>query len=231
MGNAEYGLSAEDVRKLKEIKTWYDRNKGLFGNLYRRNPRLFGEGGGGSSAAMRAIIIEAPSEPDYDSDPQSEAYQGRSWFTCRLVGTTPTKWEALDPQADPPEVFAEGTTVAYPEVNSPTYIALEEISDPAEIVTPPPSLPSKWEKCEEVRVKWAEGFENIVNTESPPVNIFDIRNCFPLPKAGEIVTVNSRVVGEETRYYITSPSLQYGGLPIESSIRTGVGGFARAVYM
>jgi hypothetical protein len=57
MGEAQFGLSENDVKKLKEIKTWYERNKGLFGNFYRRNPRLFGTDSG--SEIRRAITTAA----------------------------------------------------------------------------------------------------------------------------------------------------------------------------
>ena len=101
-----------------------------------------------NSNALRAVIIEAPSDANYDADPESEEYVGRSWYTCRLVGTTLTVWEALDPEAEePPEVFPQGTIRVYPTVNSPSYIALVEISG-ADVAIAPPSLPEKWEKQE-----------------------------------------------------------------------------------
>jgi hypothetical protein len=56
MSNAQYGLSEEDVRNLKEIKAWWQRNKGIFGQPTRRNPRLFG---GGGSDIRRAITTAA----------------------------------------------------------------------------------------------------------------------------------------------------------------------------
>lgn len=53
MAGGVYGLSDKDVRTLKNIRKWYDRNKNMFGNTFRRNPRITG---GGDSSIRRAKL-------------------------------------------------------------------------------------------------------------------------------------------------------------------------------
>lgn len=84
-------LSDNDVRVLNELLRWYRQNKGILGNLYRRNPRLFGSG----TQVRRAITTAAAGATEtivcniYDSSGVEQTTGNEAAITvyCSITGS------------------------------------------------------------------------------------------------------------------------------------------------
>ena len=197
------------VTSLKSVETgpavilWKESGIGVKWALVR-----FGGSGGGSASVRRAKVISAPKAPDFNAASGTTEYYGDAFYTLRDVGETLTIWHALDPGQD---VFGIDSVRVYPNANSPSYLALSEISG-SDVTVAPPDLPDKWQKRQEIKVEFAEGFENIQG--------FDIRDCSPLVMIGHEVEYTSKEIPNVgTRYFIVSPSIQWKGDKNNSTIR------------
>ena len=154
--------------------------------------------GGGSTSAIDGKVIEAPQY----ADPASFSLSGgRAYYTFRLVGTPETLYVAGT-------TYADNTLVCYPTVNDPMYKAKHPTgnTDP-NVGHQPDTSTDWWEKQDEIRV------ENALGNDGK-----DLRLFVPWFEVGKIVPITSRVIDEETVYYIDF-CLTYGGDHSEASIR------------
>lgn len=140
------------------------------------------------------LIIEAPIYPDPPEDPD-----GQSYYIVRPIETSYDIWESG-------ENYIVCNHVAYPTINDSCYHC---IVDCPNSTTPPPEDPTHWEISEEIKIEYVLGGE-----QSPTK---DIRNCVPWYEVGEVVPYISRLVGENTRYYLYEPF--YTGEEEDSSLR------------
>ena len=203
MGDAaKYGLSENDVRKLKEIKTWFERNKGLFGQPSRRNPRLFGDGAAGAET-RRAVVIVAPARPDPTAAPGSPEYDGWGYYKLRLLGDTTAAWVSTTEYIIGSEVIGSDN-LKYISKTSPN-VGNNPVGDAV-----------NWEVSEEIKVEYALGLEATA-APYPVVTARDLRYCVPWFEPGAIVPITSRVVGANTRYYIDQ-TFTYCGEPEDSGL-------------
>ncbi len=171
-----------------------------------------GRGGGASPAITWAQVVSQPSYADPSAVPSTEEFNGRSWYTCRLVGATYSDWNGLT-------VYSPGQQVTYlgagDEISS-----LYTATSAHDGVNPfPDAIPGEivgsgyWAKSEEIRVQYVIGNEQQLNNLD-----LDIRDHIPWFRVREIIPIISRVVDSATRYYIYQ-TLIYGGVPEHSSLR------------
>ena len=101
-------LSDNDVRVLNELLRWYNQNRGILGNLFRRNPRHIGSG----TQVRRAITTAAAGAAQtivcnlYDSSGIEQTTGDEAGITvyCIVTGSANLN-EAIPALADDTDIF------------------------------------------------------------------------------------------------------------------------------
>ena len=164
----------------------------------------FGGSGGGGSTQEFVTIVETLSYPSPESPEATDAYRGRWWYNCRLVGQNPaTAWAAGQRYYGLEDI----PNRSYVSLNNIDFRCLAGHYPSASDNAPDPSKASNayWEKVESIRIDKAYGFENPVR---------DLRNCVPWFNVGEVVPV---VVRDGIYYF--SAGVAYTGEPDSTSLR------------
>jgi hypothetical protein len=220
-------FSQNSIALLKEMAQWYRQNRGKFGTIFRRNPRLQNRSGGGGSSAvsatsMFATVLVAPTNPDPEAGEGTEEYAGISKYVCRLLAT---EYAAFVVDKDPAYILDE--IVRWPDtVIGRAYKCTAEVLQNTGLT--PPENSAEWELYPEIEIQYALGFSE--------TSSYNLKNFSPRLQVGSVVEIISRqvVVGEETitRYYLRG-ILTYTGTPEEASIRqTGSNGqITSSVYL
>ena len=158
-------------------------------------------------------IIESLTYPDYSASTSSILYNGRSWYTVRLISNELEAWVEKS-------AYTAGDIIAFPGVNDTSYQAKVDIpvgpkdGDPA-------TTPEKdnWEELIDVRVQYAIGAK-VAETyfDGDPVTAgyqhADLRNCMPWFTKGQVIPI----IELENEYYINL-NLAFTGISRDSSIR------------
>jgi hypothetical protein len=158
--------------------------------------------GGGSAAIIYAEVIESPTWP-------IDGEGGQSYYTLRLTSDSTAAWS---------EETTYNTGDAVIGSDDLMYISLTDDN----VGNNPVGDEVNWEQSEEIKVEYAEGFEDIAE--------FDIRDCSPYYMVGAVIPVKQKTVGETQRWYIDR-TFTYTGLPEEATIRNDPAtGITHAVF-
>jgi len=161
-------------------------------------------------------VIQTLTYPDPSKLPTDPLYLGYSKYRLRRWGVGYTAWQNNT-------LYNAGDKVTYPTTDDWLYeCKTTHTSDEAGGIKPIEGASNTWwELQEEIEVEYSVGFDGQLRV---------LRECFPWYAKGEVVPIITRVVDNETRYFIWQ-TIQYAGGAGESSIRVNETDFrTMAVY-
>ncbi len=154
---------------------------------------------GAETTIIYAEVIEAPARPNPTADPDSPEYDGWSHYILRLLTDATATYNAATHY-----VIGDACIAS----NNRRYISKTGTVGSPNVGNDPVGDEVNWEVSEEIKVEYALGLE------SPARNL---RYCIPWFEPGAVVPLVSRVVGENTRYYINQTFI-YCGEPEDSGL-------------
>jgi hypothetical protein len=162
--------------------------------------RFGGSGGGGGSGIIQVEIVEGLSYPSPESPDDTDTYQGRSWYNCKLVGSSPTTpWELDQDYVGYNNDPANASIVSDGGIDYKCLISHKSTDENR----PDPTRPKTawWEKVESIRIDRFLGFESR--------GALDMRNSDVWFEKGDRPLAMK--IGDY--YYFVSPCPEYSGEP------------------
>jgi hypothetical protein len=154
---------------------------------------LFAVSSGGAAAIVQwAIIVVAVADFDPEAFEDSPDYAGTGYYLGRINNYD--NWESNHSPAyvlNDKKIDTTDTSITSGVYRLYKMINAGGISNPT---LAPHENTTDWELTEEdIKIEYAKGYDN---------SGYSLKNFFPKFAVGEVVKITSRVVDEETRYYL-----------------------------